>query len=152
MLELASNVFPASLLLSQLCWYWSYQYDNVTHPIGLVTLKFSFESVGEAEARLAALSSVCLRTIGSSLKNWVVISYLTNSWRPVWVGSGEERLGRLVETSSDYFLKACFSDADPGTQSKSPVETKLHHFSCLLGFNVNISNCRCLEIHPEFCE
>lgn len=44
---------------------------------------------GEAETRLAP-SCVCLCLVGSSLKNWVVISYLTNSFRLVWIGSGGE--------------------------------------------------------------
>lgn len=66
-------------------------------------LQFSLEPVEQAEAQMARCS-VCL-----SLINGAVISYLTNSLRPVWIGSGEGRLGQLVESPSDYFLKACFS-------------------------------------------
>lgn len=70
-------------------------------------LQFSLEPVEQAEAQMACCS-VCL-----SLINGAVISYLTNSLRPVWIGSGEGRLGQLVESPSDYFLKACFSAQTP---------------------------------------
>lgn len=48
------------------------------------------------------------RVFGSGPENRVVITYLTNSWRPVWVGAGEgERLGSPAsQPSSDYPSKA----------------------------------------------
>lgn len=85
----------------------------------IVMITLNWESL-EAEARLAP-SSVCFCINASSL--WVVVSYLTNSRRPVWVGSGAgETWPTRRKTSSDYFLKACFSAQRQ--ESKSPAESR----------------------------
>lgn len=64
-----------------------------------------------AEAWLACVS-VCLCFVSFSLKIRAVISYLTNSWRPVCLGSGEGETWPTCRDSLWLILKGLFQHSD----------------------------------------